>query len=89
MGSFEIEWKRSATRELRNLAPDARRRILAAVQSLAANPRPHGSRKLVGAENSWRVRIGDYRVVYSIFEAALIIEIVRVGHRREVYRDLG
>lgn len=87
MGSFEIEWKRSASRELRTIPRETRDRILRIVESLSTDPRPHGSRKLIGSENSWRLRIGAYRVIYCIYESVLVIEIVRVGHRREVYRD--
>lgn len=89
MGSFEIEWKRSAIKELRKLPAEPRHRVVEAVESLAGDPRPHGSRKMVGSENNWRLRIGDYRVVYSVFDALLVIEVVRVGHRKDVYRDLG
>jgi mRNA interferase RelE/StbE len=86
MGSYKIEWKQSAWRELRNLDRAVIPRILAAVEALADDPHPKGSKKLVGSEHTYRIRIGDYRVVYSLRATLLIIEIMRVGHRKEVYR---
>ena len=84
MGSYKIEWKRSATRELRKLPREAVSRILQAVEELSAHPYPTGVRKLVGSEQTYRIRIGDYRVVYSVFSSTLIIQIIRVGHRKDV-----
>lgn len=60
-------------------------RILSAVEELSANPYPAGTKKLVGAEHSYRIRVGDYRIVYSIWTSRLTIEIVRVGNRKDVY----
>jgi mRNA interferase RelE/StbE len=85
MDSYNIEWKHSAARELRKLPREAVLRILQAVEPLATEPYPHGVRKLVGSEHTYRIRVGDYRVVYNVVSSALIIQIVRVGHRREVY----
>ena len=85
MDSYNIEWKHSAARELRKLLREAVLRILQAVEHLATEPYPHGVRKLVGSEHTYRIRVGDYRVVYNVVSSALIIQIVRVGHRREVY----
>ena len=85
MGSYKIEWKRSATRELRKLPREAVSRILQAIEELSIDPYPTGVRKLVGSEQTYRIRIGDYRVVYSVFSSTLIIQIIRVGHRKDVY----
>ena len=63
-----------------------RQRIAKAMLGLAANPRPRGSELLAGDPRRLRVRVGDYRVVYSIDDEALLVDIVKVGHRREVYR---
>ena len=60
----------------------------AAILALAENPRPSGCVKLSGLENLWRVRVGDYRILYSIEDQQLIVLIVSVAHRREVYRGL-
>jgi mRNA interferase RelE/StbE len=85
MASYRVEWKRSAVKELKQLPKDVVARILRAVGQLPANPYPSGIRKLVGSESSYRIREGDYRVLYSIVSSTLIIEIIRVGHRKDVY----
>jgi mRNA interferase RelE/StbE len=85
MDSYNIEWKQSAAQELRKLPREAVLRILQAVEQLATEPYPHGVRKLVGAQHTYRIRVGDYRVVYNVVSSTLIIQIVRVGHRRDVY----
>jgi mRNA interferase RelE/StbE len=85
MDSYSIEWKRSAAQELRKLPREVVGRVLKAVEQLAAEPYPSGVRKLVGAEHTYRIRVGDYRIIYSVMASALIIEIIRVGHRRDIY----
>jgi mRNA interferase RelE/StbE len=85
MDSYRIEWKRSATQELRRLPREIVGRILKAVEQLSTDPYPSGVRKLVGSEHTYRIRVGDYRIIYSILASALLIEIIRVGHRRDVY----
>ena len=85
MASYKIEWKRSAVKELRNLPNDAIERILKAVEQLSVNPYPAGVRKLVGSEHTYRIRQGDYRIIYTITASSLIVEIIRVGHRKDVY----
>lgn len=86
MDSYKIEWKNSAYKELQKLPRPMIVKVVAAVSDLANDPFPHGVKKLVGSEYSYRIRIGDYRVVYEVFENRLIIEIVRVRHRKDVYR---
>lgn len=85
MDSYKIEWKRSAVKELKALPKHAVGRILYAVEQLAAVPHPPGVRKLVGAEHTYRIREGSYRVIYTVAASSLLIEIVRVGHRKDVY----
>jgi mRNA interferase RelE/StbE len=87
MDSYSIEWKRSAVQELKKLPREIVGRIVNAVGQLSTAPLPTGVRKLVGSEHTYRIRVGDYRVIYSVMASALIIEIIRVGHRREVYRS--
>ena len=70
------------------LAAGVLRRVDSAIQNLGENPRPPGCRKLAGASGLWRIRIGDWRVVYEIDDAARIIEIQIVAHRRDVYRGI-
>ena len=86
MASYRLLWKRSAEKELRKLPHEAIVRLVSLAESLAENPFPPGVRKLAGTEHTYRVRAGDYRLVYSIEESRLVIEVIRVGHRKEVYR---
>ncbi len=86
MDSYTIEWKRSAVKELKQLPQDVIARILKAVEQLPNNPYPAGVKKLMGAERTYRLRVGMYRVVYTIEAAVLVITVIRVGHRKDVYR---
>ena len=86
MGTYQIEWKSSALRELKRLDRQIIPRIVAVVENLSSNPFPQGVRKLHGAEATYRIRVGDYRVIYEVFSNRLIIEITRVRHRKDVYR---
>jgi len=86
MTSYRVVWRRSAERELRSLPREWIARVVALAESLADDPRPRGCRKLSGAERTYRFRTGDYRLVYTVEDDRLVIEVVRVGHRREVYR---
>ncbi|MGI8425069.1 MAG: type II toxin-antitoxin system RelE family toxin [Actinomycetota bacterium] len=88
MASYRIEWKQWAQKELKKLGKGVVSRILKAVEDLAEKPHPRGGRKLMGTDYTYRIRVGEYRVVYSLHETALIIEVVRVGHRKEVFRKL-
>lgn len=85
MGKYRIEIKKSAAKEIKKLPSPDLKKILAAIASLSENPRPHGCVKLSGDEK-YRIRSGDYRILYSIEDDALIVCVVKVGHRREVYR---
>ena len=84
--THRIEVAPAAVRQLKKLDPSARRRVQAAIEILAEEPRPAGAKKLVGEVDLWRVRTGDYRVVYSIDDGVLLVFVVAVGHRRDVYR---
>ena len=83
--SYSLVIKTSAERELRALPKEDLRRVLDRIRALAATPRPHGTEKLSGQER-YRIRQGDYRIVYAIDDEARLVEIVKIGHRREVYR---
>ena len=85
MPNYRIDLLPSASRALARLAGPLKKRVSARIDALAEEPRPPGCRKLAGS-NYWRIRIGDYRVLYSIEDAILVVLVVRVGHRREVYR---
>jgi len=86
MASYRLVWKSSAERELRQLPKEAIIKLLALAESLSQNPFPAGVKKLQGAKYTFRVRSGDYRLVYEVQGNELLIQIIRVGHRREVYR---
>ena len=86
MASFQVEWKNSALKELEKLPRQIVTRVVAAVDELSDNPFPQGVRKLAGSEFSYRVRVGDYRVIYNVFQNRLVIEIVRVRHRKDAYK---
>lgn len=84
--TYRIEVAPAVVRQLRKLDPAARRRIQAAIELLAEHPRPQGARKLVGRDGEWRVRTGDYRIVYEIQDGVLLVLVVAVGHRHDIYQ---
>lgn len=84
--TYRIDVQPAARRSLAKVRGTDRRRIEAALLMLAAEPRPPAARRLVGSE-VWRVRVGDYRILYTIDDGRLVVLVVTVGHRREVYRD--
>ena len=84
MEKYRISIKRSAAKEIERIAPKDQKRIVEKIRSLRDNPRPPGSKKLSGQEK-YRIRQGDYRILYQIEDGELIIVVVRVGHRRDVY----
>ena len=86
MADYAMTFARSARRELETLDASVVRRVIPKVEGLAQDPKPSGSRKLQGAQNLWRIRIGDYRVIYSVDDRQRVVDIVRIRHRREVYR---
>jgi mRNA interferase RelE/StbE len=85
---YQITFRRSAERDVRRLPADTRRRVVAAIEVLANNPRPAGAKRLEGDLSLWRIRVGAYRVVYTISDEGLEVLIVRARHRREAYRNL-
>ena len=87
MASFSIQWRKSTKKDLRSLPQQEVARIVAAVTDLASEPLPYGSQKLSGSERSYRIRIGDYRVIYEVFSDSQLIEVQRIRHRKDVYRE--
>jgi mRNA interferase RelE/StbE len=83
---YRIEFLPSAAPSYEKLPLVARRRVARAIDGLIVNPRPAGAHKLSGAEDVWRLRVGEYRVLYQVGDATLLVLIVKLGHRREVYR---
>jgi mRNA interferase RelE/StbE len=84
--TYRIELAPAAARQIRKLDPQARRRVQAAVELLATEPRPPAATQLVNSGGAWRVRVGDYRIVYDIEDDRLVVLVLAAGHRREVYR---
>ena len=82
----DVLLERAAERDLKALPRAVCDRIITQLKALAHNPRPAGCRKIVGSQNDWRVRIGDYRIVYEVDNKANTVRIMRIRHRREVYR---
>lgn len=82
--TYRIEVAPAAVRQLRKLDPAARRRVQAAIELLADQPRPSGAKKLAGGDGEWRVRTGDYLVVYEVHDDVLLVLVVAVGHRRDI-----
>ncbi len=83
---YRVLLERAAERDLRRLPARLHNRIIPAIQALAEEPRPGGCRKLTGSDRDWRIRLGDYRIVYEIDDRAKEVRVNRVRHRREVYR---
>ncbi|MBX3278985.1 MAG: type II toxin-antitoxin system RelE/ParE family toxin [Acidobacteria bacterium] len=86
MPTCRIEVLRSAVKELRSLPKDAQIRIGRAIDSLASNPRPPRVKALQSDGKRLRIRIGDYRVIYQVEDDRLVVLIVKIGHRREIYK---
>jgi mRNA interferase RelE/StbE len=87
VAAYSIFIRKSAVRELEALAKKDLRKVLERIEALGENPRPAGAEKLAGVE-LWRIRQGNYRIVYSIEDDALTVWVVKVGHRKEVYRKI-
>jgi mRNA interferase RelE/StbE len=86
MARYDLRFKPSVAKDLRGIPRADVRRILARIESLRDEPRPPGSEKL-SAQERYRVRQGQYRIVYTVADSELIVEVVKVGHRRDVYRE--
>lgn len=86
--NFRIEYRNSVKKELQKLIHTDRVGIINKIEGLKANPKPEGSAKLKGSRDLFRIRHGDYRVIYQIKKNVLLIIIIRVGHRRDIYKNL-
>ena len=85
MASYRVVFRKSVSKDLKNTPKQDVERILAAIQELATDPRPHQTKKLSGQER-YRIRQGNYRILYSIEDDKLVVCVVRAGNRRDVYR---
>lgn len=86
MADYAVVFARSARKELQNLDPQVARRVLKQIEALVTNPRPSGVVKLEGATDLWRIRIGEWRVVYRISDRELLVDVIAVRHRSAAYR---
>ncbi|WP_419935048.1 type II toxin-antitoxin system RelE family toxin [Candidatus Palauibacter sp.] len=86
MARYDVEISRTAERQLRKLPRADQERVARRMSALADDPLPKGTRKLTGYDDVFRVRAGRYRILYSVAEATLVIIVLKVGHRRDVYR---
>ena len=86
MSSYRVALAASAEKELHGLPAQAIVRIVTRLEGLASAPRPPGCKKLKGGDNEWRIRVGDYRVVYEINDKARTVDVTRIAHRREAYQ---
>ena len=84
--TYEVALAPAAARQLRKFHPQVRRRVQAAIELLATEPRPPAATRLVGGAGEWRVRTGDYRIVYEIEEERLLVLVLSAGRRREIYQ---
>jgi len=84
---YQIELTKGAIKQLNKLPTNIKERIEAQILDLAIEPRPDGVKKLKGDENYYRIRVGDYRIIYEIYDEILLITVVRVGHRSKIYKD--
>lgn len=88
MATYKLIWKRSAQKELKKIDKKEIPNIIAAAKSLVSDPFPTNSKKLLGTNQTFRLRVKNYRVIYSVFEDKLIIDLIRVGHRKDIYKNL-
>jgi mRNA interferase RelE/StbE len=86
-GSYRLEYKKSIDKDLRKLPQDIRKQIVSKILKLSVQPYPSGNTKLRGTTNLYRIRHTNYRIIYQVNGDKLIILIIKVGHRKEVYRD--
>ncbi len=86
---YEIKFEKCALKDFESLSKRQAEKIAKQVAFLKENPRPPGTKKLKGRNSLYRVRVGDYRIVYAVEDDVCVILIVRVGHRKEIYKHLG
>ncbi len=85
MNQYEIIVSKSAARELSKLPKQINNRLIKTILTLSANPRPNGAQKLRGGTDNWRIRIGDYRVIYAIDDEIMVVDVRKVGNRKDIY----
>jgi mRNA interferase RelE/StbE len=83
---YQVIFAKSAQKELDKLPKAFGLKVLAKIEVLSDNPRPHGCKKLEGSQNNYRIRVNDYRIIYSIYDKELIVDIVKIDDRKQIYR---
>ena len=86
MVCFTITWRKSTRKDLRKIPPGEVVKIIGAVEDLARNPFPDGHKKLAATQHAYRIRVGNYRVLYEVLGHILTIDVIKVAHRKDVYR---
>ncbi len=86
MAYYRLEWRKSTKKDLRRLPPLEIKKIIEAIGALAVDPFPHGSEKLSGSDHAYRIRIGNYRIIYEALISTRLVQIQRIAHRKDVYR---
>lgn len=87
MTCYKVELKKTAEKALFKLPKPVIVKVIHLLKGLEQDPRPNGCKKLTGSSNSYRVRTGNYRVVYSIFDDVLVVDVIKIGHRKEIYKN--
>lgn len=85
--NYEVLLKPAAQRQLKKLSPVVQKEVITLLEDLSENPRPLGCKKLKGRQHQYRVRLGDYRVIYGIEDNKLIVRVIKIGHRRDIYEE--
>jgi mRNA interferase RelE/StbE len=85
--SYKVEILKGALKQLKKLSPELQERIQLKIDELAIEPRPNKVKKLKNRENAYRIRVGDYRIIYDIFDDILVVNVVEIGHRSKIYKD--
>jgi mRNA interferase RelE/StbE len=86
MVSYKIELSSTAEKQIKKLQKDDQVRVMRSALGLSRDPRPHGCRKMKGFDNIYRIRVGVFRVIYSVEEKRIVVVILKVGHKKDVYR---
>lgn len=85
--TYKVVLKPAAQRQLKKLSPTIQGELVTTIEKLREDPRPSGCKKLKGRQNQYRIRLGNYRVIYGIEDSILVVRVIKVGHRRDVYEE--
>ena len=86
MACYRIIWRPSTKKDLRRVSKSKVQKIIETVEALAQEPRPLGSTKLSGSDLTYRIRVGEYRIIYEVCDKIVLVEVIKVGHRKNVYK---